>query len=75
MDSCFCFRLDGSLREIGWPQRTDLEPLSLYPFYIGNVGLDDTGSVYIYKFTLAVVSRELVGAVCFCHTWKQRWML
>lgn len=75
MDSCFCFRLDGSLRETGWPQRTDLELFRIYPFYVVSGSLDDTGSVYIYKFTLAVVSREQVGAVCFCQTWKQRWML
>ena len=61
MDSCFCFRLDGSQRETGWPQRVDLEPLSIHPFYGGSGGLDDTGSVCIYKFTLAVVSIERVA--------------
>lgn len=53
--------LDKNLGETGWPQRSDsVATAHIHRSCIESSSLDDTGSVYIYKFTLAVVSGEQV---------------
>lgn len=51
--------LDGRLGETGWLQRS-VATAGTHPSCVGSSSSDDTGSVYIYKFTLALVSGEQV---------------